>query len=225
MSFFDRWRRRFVDAEDVDAEAEAETQDPELKQLLSRARSLPQSMEPPRDLWNGIENRISGRAEESGGSRGTSPWSLAALFPRPLVASAMAVALIATTATTVLWVVQPPSETANYTANHTVNHTGNYADAAAIAERLRERDGVADVHRNILAILETHRAELPPETIAILDENLRSIDRAIAEIHLAFEANPDHHALGFLLAEAYRSEADLLERLEGWLEETPEVTS
>ena len=68
-------------------------------------------------------------------------------------------------------------------------------------------------------------AELPRETIAVLDENLRSIDRAIAEIHLALEMNPDHHALGFLLAEAYRSEADLLERLEEWLEVIPEVVS
>jgi len=210
MSWFDRWRRRrrFGDAED-----EAETQDPELAQILSRSRSLPQSMEPQRDLWSGIENRISGRAEESARSRETSPWSLATLFPRPLVASAIAVVLVATTATTVLWVVQPPWETVSY------------ADAAAIAERLRERDGVADVHRSIVAILEIHRADLPPETIAVLDENLRSIDRAIAEIHMAFETNPDHHALGFLLAEAYRSEADLLERPEGWLDETPEVAS
>ena len=51
------------------------------------------------------------------------------------------------------------------------------------------------------------------------------LDRAIAEIHLALESNPDHHALRFLLAEAYRSEAELLERLEWWLQERPEATS
>ena len=55
MSWLDRWRRRFGDTEDG-----AETQDPELVALLSRARSLPRSIEPERDLWSGVENRIFG---------------------------------------------------------------------------------------------------------------------------------------------------------------------
>ena len=99
------------------------------------------------------------------------------------------------------------------------------AEVAAIAERLRERDGVADVHHSVVAILEAHRADLPPQTVAALEENLRSIDRAIAEIHLALESNPEHHALSFLLAEAYRREADLLERLEWWTRSPKEVRS
>jgi hypothetical protein len=55
--------------------------------------------------------------------------------------------------------------------------------------------------------------------------NRSHVDRAIAEIPLALEANPNHHALGFLLAEAYRSEAELLERLEWWLRAPAEATS
>jgi hypothetical protein len=207
MSWLDRWRRRLFDRS-----SDSETPDPELARLLARSRDLPERMEPSRDLWSGIENRISGRI----GAAEPSPWSLVTLFPRPLAAAAVGVLLIATTALSVSWLLSSSVEPRS---------TVDVADAAAIAERLRERDGVADVHRSILNILDAHRANLPPETVAVLDENLRSIDRAIAEIHLALESNPDHHALSFLLAEAYRSEADLLERLEWWLQSPPEATS
>jgi hypothetical protein len=183
--------------------------DPELERLLARSRSLPRGLAPQRDLWSGIENRISERVP----ALETSPWSLATLFPRPLAATAIAVMLVATTAISVLWIAEMPRTPLSD------------AEMAVIAQGLRERDGVSGVHESLIALLEDHRAELPPETVAVLDENLRSIDRAIAEIHLALESNPDHHALSFLLAEAYRSEAELLERLEWWLQTPAEATS
>ena len=204
MSWLDRLRRRRGDPAGGE-----EARDAESARLLARSRSLPLSQQPSRDLWSGIENRISGRVDAPRRSR----WSLHALFPHPLAAAIIAVLLVSTTALSVFWLGQasgaPPTD----------------AELAAIAERLRERDGVADIHRSIVAILEAHRADLPPETIAALDENLRSIDRAIAEIQLAFELNPSHHALSFLLAEAYRREAELLERLEWWVGSPDEVSS
>ena len=204
MSWLDRLRTRRDDRAGGE-----QARDPELARLLARSRSLPLSQEPSRDLWSGIENRISGRVD----ALQASPWTLSALFPRPLAAAMIAVLLVSTTALSVFWIARtsgaPPSD----------------AEVAAIAERLRERDGVADIHQSVVAILEAHRADLPPETIAALDENLRSIDRAIAEIHLAFESNPSHHALSFLLAEAYRREAELLERLEWWVGSSEEVRS
>jgi len=204
MSWFERWRtRRSERAEDE------ESRDPELTRVLERARALPRSQDPERDLWSGIENRISGRAQAPVPVR----WSPAALFPRPLAAASIALLLIAGTVLTTLWVAQQPAAPLSDT------------EVAAIAERLRERDGVADVHQAVVTILEARRADLPAETVAAFEENLRSIDRAIAEIHLALESNPDHHALSFLLAEAYRSEADLLERLEWWMRAPAEVRS
>ena len=121
--------------------------------------------------------------------------------------------LVAITALSMFWIMQPPP--------------GPLSDGevAEIAQRLRARDGVADVHQSVLAILEARRADLPPETVAALEENLRSIDRAIAEIHLALESNPGHHSLNFMLAEAYSREADLLERLEWWMRTPEEVRS
>lgn len=215
MSLWDRLLRRGRRTGDGDDDDETP---PEWASLVARARSLPGEARPGRDLWSGIENRIAGRTAqpERGGG-----W-ITSFFPRPLAAAAVAVALVATTAlgVSLYW----SRVQAGATAEAPILASRS-EDPSAIAARLRERDGVADVHRNIHALLEAHRATLPPETVAVLEENLLRIDRAIAEIHFALESNPDHHGLAFMLAEAYRSEAELLERLEWWLQESPETTS
>ncbi len=204
MNWLERWRPRRNELS-----VEDESHDPELARLLERASDLPKSQEPRRDLFRGIENRI-GQAEQQ---PSTSRWSLATLFPRPLAAAGVAALLVAMTAVGVLWVVQP------------LGAPSSDLEMAAIAERLRARDGVAGVHQSVVAILEARRADLAPETVAAVEENLRSIDRAIAEIHLALESNPNHHRLNFLLAEAYGREADLLERLEWWTRSVGEAQS
>ena len=58
----------------------------------------------------------------------------------------------------------------------------------------------------------TGEKAIPPA----IEENLRLIDRALAEIHLAMERHPESHTLGLLLAETYRREADLLEQIRWW---------
>jgi len=210
MSWLDRWRSRGAGPEHED-----ESSDPQLAALLSRARSLPREVEPGRDLWSGIENRIAQQSEPVPGrpEGWTARCGFASLFPRPVAALALAAVLVTTTALVSTWLAQqpaaPPSD----------------AEVALIAAELRQRDGVADVHESLVAILDARRGDLPAETMAALEDNLRSIDRAIAEIHLALESNPDHPSLSFLLAEAYRREADLLERLEWWMRSPSEVRS
>jgi hypothetical protein len=80
---------------------------------------------------------------------------------------------------------------------------------------------VTNLHNDLITLLDQRRDELPPEAVAALEEGLGSIDRAIAEIHLTMRRYPDNRALGFLLAEAYRREAHLLERLQWWTSEAP----
>jgi hypothetical protein len=86
----------------------------------------------------------------------------------------------------------------------------------ALADSLRDRDGMSGTRQDLLALLGKRRDQLPPEVVAAVEKNLAEIDRAIAEIHLAFEEHPNNAALQFLLAEAYRREADMLEQLEWW---------
>ena len=194
-----------------------EESDPELQRLLARARALPREMEldPERDLWAGILDRI-GDAPEASAATPAQPTlaeRLAVPFPRPALAAGLALALVVVTSLVTLRLVgappEPPSD----------------AEVRAIAERMRARDGVSEVRDGLIALLASRRADLPPEVLASVEENLRSIDRAIADVHLALEAHPDNPALQFLIAEAYRSEAELLERLEWWLHVPEEATS
>jgi hypothetical protein len=198
MSVFDRWRR-FPDGVADDTEP----RDPELARLVSRARALPSESEPGRDLWSGIENRIAAARVPQAERRPRHPW--VSVFPRPALAAAFAAVLVVVTSLATLWVTRPLDSASE---EHAVR---------VIAERMRARDGVAEMRVSLLEILESRRAQLPAGTVAALEQNLVAIDRAIAEIYLALEASPDDHALSFLLADAYRREAELLQRLETWL--------
>jgi hypothetical protein len=206
MSFFDRWRGL-----PDDVAGDAEPRDVDLARLVARARALPSQSEPDRDLWSGIENRIAAARSSEAERVARSRW--AQVFPRPALAAALAVALVAGTSLVTLWVAQPlepaPAE----------------LEIRAIAERVRARDGVGEMRASLRASLESRRAQLPAGTVEALERNLAAIDRAIAEIHLALEASPDDHALSFLLADAYRREAELLERLESWLRVPEEAHS
>ena len=206
QSWLERWRRA-----PEDQAGDAEPRDRELAELLSRARALPREREPERDLWLGIKNRIEHPETEASALSWHASWRRRA--PRLAGVAAGALLLIAATSLTTLWISERSIS------------LDDAAQVRAIANRLRDRDGVSDVHASLLALLEERRNELPPQTVAALEGNLRSIDRAIAEIHVALRQHPDNHALTFLLAETYRREADLLDRLEWWTSVAEEAKS
>jgi hypothetical protein len=192
MKWLARWRRSEAPPSDP-AERAA------LDALLARARALPREAEPERDLWLGIRNRIEAERAEAPRRR-----LFGARLSVPIWAvGAAAALLVATTVGTALWLQGGPS-------------LDDPAQVAALADSLRARDGASAVHHDLLALLDERREQLPPEVVAAVERNLAEIDRAIAEIHVAFEAHPDNSALRFLLAEAYRREADMLAQLEGW---------
>ena len=97
MSFFDRWRRL----------PEDETEhDEAMQRLLERARTLPRESEPGRDLWRGIENRIRTDAPQRAESA-PSRRPLFGVFPRPVLAATIGLALMLTTTLATLWLAQP----------------------------------------------------------------------------------------------------------------------
>ncbi len=200
MSFFDRWRRQPEDEADHD---EA------MQRLLERARALPRESEPGRDLWSGIENRIRAASAPSAVPAGR---PLFGVFPRPALAAAFGLALVVTTALATLWLAQPSLPSTD-------------AELRILANELRDRDGVSAVHESLLAILETRRADLPAEGLLALEDNVQRIDRALAELNIALRQYPEHPELSFLLAETYRREADLLERMEWWMQPPPGAES
>jgi len=192
MRWFFRWRRAPERPSGPEAAA--------LDALQARARALPRRAEPERDLWMGIRNRIAmqGAAEPARARL----WRARLQVP-VWAAGAAAALLVATALGAGLWLGRGPS-------------LDDPAAVRALADSLRDRDGMGGMRRDLLALLDERREQLPPEVVAGIEKNLGEIDRAIAEIHLAFEKHPGNPALQFLLAEAYRREAEMLEQLEWW---------
>jgi hypothetical protein len=59
--------------------------------------------------------------------------------------------------------------------------------------------------------LEAGRESLSPQTLVVVEENLRIIDRAILEIQTALRADSTSVELPLLLGGAYRSKVELLQ--------------
>jgi hypothetical protein len=193
MNWFLRWRRAPQHPSDPEERAAVDA-------LLARARALPRQAEPERDLWMGIRNRI--QMQRPSEPALAKLWRARLQVPVWAVGAAAAL-FVATTIGTGLWLGRAPS-------------LDDPGAIRALADSLRDRDGMGGMRRDLLALLDERREQLPPEVVAAVEKNLGEIDRAIAQIHLAFEEHPDNAALNFLLAEAYRREAEILERLEWW---------
>lgn len=146
----------------------------ELRDLQSAARSLPQSIEPKRDLWTGIETRLTRRG-----------WRRFALAAAAIVILAFA-----------LYRLLPPSPTFYRPAEE--------GWVAVQADLDRSTDQLA-------RILATERDRLNPETIALLERNLRIIDAAIAESRAALARDTANVDLQRLLAAAAHQKVELLQ--------------
>jgi hypothetical protein len=65
---------------------------------------------------------------------------------------------------------------------------------------------------NLLSALEERKGALPPGSITVIQENLRSIQTALEQIRKALEKDPGNRDLNTLLMATYRKEVDLLQQ-------------
>lgn len=167
----------------------------DLREIVHRASAL-ETVSPPRDLWPGIVARI----EE--------PPDVIELKPRwswtlmPQFAAAAMVALVLLTA--VLWWAQSGSEsgpdTVTRPAVQTVADAGSEPGLAEYAVAMKDlEDLIAD-----------NRERLDPETVAIIDRNLATVDSAVQEIVDALKNDPDSPYLIDRLAERRQQRLQLL---------------
>lgn len=173
--------------------AELRTEIDALRGILSMASQLPEDIQPDRDLWPGIAERISGKVVE--------------LKPRPRIGSAGFWRVAATLAvvaciTYSLYSIQgtkidaPASGPPDVAVSETPQSERDYLAAKdALLEELR---GAED--------------RLSPEVVAAVEENLRVIEDAVSEIRVALNDNPDDVLLERLLVATWRSEIDLLQQ-------------
>jgi hypothetical protein len=175
----------------------------ELRMLLRRIAGLPRGIAPARDLLPEIGAAIDARPERAGASRPRlrerTLWSAR----HGLLAAAVVLVALTSAATALLVgsAVDGPAV------------VGVPAPDAFAPDEFRriEADYIAATDE-LQAVLVSRRAELAPETVRILEENLRIIDAALAEAGAALRGDPGNAALSEMMVAAYEKKLDLLRR-------------
>jgi len=187
----------------------------ELEMIGADAAKLP-PLVPSRDLWAGIDARISGVAAPkitrfvtpSAPMRSpVSPWTI-----RPVFRLAVAASLLVAVSSAVTWRIArgptaSPSAPSEDIAANVDAQTASDLHLASFQGSVRSmEDEIATLER----IVATRRAELDPRTVRVLEQNLQLIDRAIAESREALTADPASAYLSAQYARAYTSKLTLL---------------
>lgn len=159
-------------------------------------RELPQSIVPPRDLWERIEAAITAApVDSSPRTRFAWLWHHAAGFAAGLAAAAVAAVAIG------LWVdrgVRPlPDPAPVPTAGVKIQPIA--LDAGYVAQR-------EALMRDLAASL----AVLPPDTRAQVEKSLGTLHRSIEELRAALGEDPSNLLLQELLVNAYQNEMRVL---------------
>jgi tetratricopeptide (TPR) repeat protein len=179
----------------------------ELREVVGRAQSLTDTV-PPTDLWPGVASRLDRREPTHGIVH---PFRVAARrrlsFTLPQLAAA-GIALMLLSGGMV-WMARsgdpradfPPVSAETDAPNVTL---ANFADP-------QYDEAVADLEK----ILSEGRTTLDPETIRVLEDNLRAIDQAIDQSRRALAADPANAYLNSHLARARQRKLALLRRASG----------
>lgn len=208
----------------------------ELRNVLERARRLP-PLPPERDLWPAIAERIgaaphtrssstpdeksgSSRALPAGvvdlGARRSARWRGLSFSLPQLAAASLVLSLISGGAVYLLWRAvdtgPAPIAVAPQAAPQAGVGPGSPGGTpaggtlpAGFAERQYDA-AVLDLQR----ALEQGRSRLSPETVRVLERNLKTIDTAISEARSALASDPGNVYLNDHLARTMRKKLDLL---------------
>lgn len=188
------------------------------EELTRRLAALPREIDPPRDLWHGIEARIESRTAASPllgskqpGSKPLASWPVwAGLAAMLLLAVLLAVSW--------QWIGPQPPEglpSAELPNGATDPTTGTMTEVEVLAWHARQEDRTFVTRQALETVLGTARetGSLTPDATAGLAESLAALDRAIGETRAALDRDPANPQLRLLLAQRYQQEAALLHRV------------
>ena len=173
--------------------AECRVEERTLRALLAHAAALPAEMAPGRDLWAGIEARL---------DEARPRWR-----PRPGVLAGWGAGLAAAAgvvlALSALYGPGRPS-----------------AGPSLAPAALGGESPVASVEREyaraaaeLMAALEQQSDRLPPETLASVEKDLRSIDAALQEVRRALATDPANPGLNHLLTSTHQRKVEVLQHV------------
>jgi len=173
------------------------------RELRERIESLPRSIEPPHDLWPTIRERIAApkvvRPDFGHGRGHWRRWGT-------LAAAAMALVIFSSGLTA--WILRSaPADPAPATA------AGQGAVTVAWEQFQAAETEYQKVTDELLRTLDARRNQLAPETVEIVETNLRLIDEAITEARAALERDPSNAALATQLTDIYRRRVGFLQQM------------
>ena len=160
--------------------------------LLRAAARLPESIEPPRDLWPGIAAQLGTQERDNAPAR---PW---------LLALAASVALVAVTAG-VTWriAVERPAAPAPTPVAATTTTPAPETPTTATGELMFLRAQLLDT-------LDDNLARLPADSQRVIVDNLLVIRASLSAIEEALAADPNNPSLQQLLYTTYEQELSVL---------------
>jgi len=169
-----------------------------IRELRDLAAALPCSLEPPRDLWPGIEARVS----ETKVVRGR--------FGRRAILAAAAAVVIASSVVTAYFIGR--SQTVVVTAESSAVVASGPSEVVLASFEGLGVNNYLDTRTELLDALEARKHELSGETMDVVMENLLLIDQAMDRIAEALGEDPENEFLMKQLAGAYRRQIGLLQR-------------
>jgi len=181
-----------------------------IRQIVNDAGDLSGDIRPRRDLWGGIEERISapgGRAEASRGTASRTAWW------KPVLAAA-AVVILAGAALLLRDRAPAPLPASSAGAAGTVPAARR--PVPDVTTRLAGGPaGVAfyEARLELKAAIEEHGTALSPATVKTVNANLKIIDDAIQEIQAAIDRDPANTELKRMLVATQQREVNTLRRL------------
>lgn len=167
---------------------------PDDDRLDAALARLPRGIDPPRDLWSGIEARIEGRPGPSGLRW---PWAAAAAAVLVVASSAITASLVRRPATPVADAPVAAAPAARSVS--TAFGPGHTLDPAYDAAR-----------RNLADELSRRIDRMPPSARQRLEANLGELRRASAEINGLLAERPGDPLLEELLLATYQDELAVL---------------
>jgi anti-sigma factor RsiW len=176
----------------------------DLRRVVARAEAL-RDRSPTRDLWPGVAERI----RPQSGVVDVRDWR--ARTGRKITLSvpqlaAAGLALVAVSAGAV-WLLLAPGPAA--TGPRAAAGPGTDVPAIAAAVVTPDYDAAVTALEQVLA---AQRAQLDPETVRVLEENLAVIDRALADARAALAQDPANTYVSAHLAATMRRKVDFLRR-------------
>ncbi len=186
-----------------------------VRQLQARTADLRREIAPATDLWPGIAAGIEKRKvvhPRFGAPRDNAripEWAIVNWHRVGSIAAA-AMLLVAVSSGITAYLVRAPLAFDESAA--TVVPSEDFVTVAWEGFEAAERSYL-EITDELLRALDEHRSDLSPETIRIVEESLRSIERAIATARAALQRDPANAGLLIQLTDMYRKRVTFLREI------------